>query len=230
MMVCVAMIYTSCRKSENAPAPSSNITTNGQIAVNLSKSLAGSFGGVNLNDGVDSISVAGHLGPHHACSCTNPTLCGFFTDSLVNYNATVGDTTIHTGGYLKFFFNCVNGKLSGYTAADSLSTTKTVPGQAPQLYRVQQDYDIQALDAQHEFIGVSGNNYLTTSDGGSNYVVSNLKINVITKDILSGTATFESWGSWGDVKGTMTFLGNHMADMVIGGKTYHVNLSTGKVS
>ncbi len=136
MMVCVAIIYTSCRKSEYAPASSPNATTTGQIAVNISKSLAGNFGGVNLNDGVDSISVAGHLGPHHACSCTNPTLCGFFTDSLVNYNATVGDTTVHTGGYLKFYFNCINGKLSGYTADDSLNTVKTVPGQAPQIYKV----------------------------------------------------------------------------------------------
>jgi hypothetical protein len=137
---------------------------------------------------------------------------------------------VHTGGNLKFFFNCIDGKLSGYTASDSLNTTKTVPGQAPQVYRVQQDYDIKALDDQNQFIGVTGNNWLTTNDGGSYYKLTNLKINVVTKDILSGTATFESYGSWGDVKGSMTFLGNHMADMVIDGKTYHVNLSTGKVS
>jgi hypothetical protein len=235
IMVCLMMVYTSCRKVENAPAPTSTKPTNdalsGQIAVNLSKSLAGSFGGVNLNDGVDSVSVADHLGPHHACSCTKNTLCGFFTDSLVNYNATIGDTVVHTGGHLKFYFNCIDGKLSGYTASDSLNTVKTVPGQAPQIYKVQQDYTIQALDDQHEFIGVNGNNWLTTSDGGSYYVLSNLKIDLTNKDILSGTATFKAWGNtWGEVTGTITFLGNHMADVVMNGKTYHANLLTGKVS
>ncbi|HEY4198704.1 MAG TPA: hypothetical protein VGM63_24355 [Mucilaginibacter sp.] len=147
------------------------------------------------------------------------------TDSTVNYNGKIGDTTVHTGGYLKFYFNCINGKLSGYTADDSLNTVKTLPGQAPQIYRLTQYYTIKALDAQNEFIGVSGTNYLTTSDGGVSYVLSNLKIDLTNKDILSGTATFEAWGnSWGDVKGTITFLGNHKADMVINGTTYHVNV------
>src|ERR1700743_3418333 len=164
MMVCVAMIYTSCRKTENAPAPSNTKTSTGQIAVNLSKSLAGNFGGINLNNAADSASVVKHYGPHNACGCMQNTLCGFFTDSLVNYNATVGDTTVHTGGYLKFYFNCINGKLSGYTADDSLNTVKTVPGQAPQIYKVLQYYTIQALDSQNEFIGVKGTNWLTTSD------------------------------------------------------------------
>lgn len=230
IVVCVMMVYTSCQKTEKNPT-SSKLTTaqaGSQVAINLSKSLAGTFGGVNLNDGVN-VSVDGHQGPHQGCTCTK-TLCGFFTDSLVNYNATVGDTVVHTGGNLKFFFNCVDGKLSGYTASDSLNTTKTVSGQAPIVYRVQQDYDIKALDDQNQFIGVTGNNWLTTNDGGSYYKVKDLKINVVTKDILSGTATFESYGSWGDVKGSMTFLGNHMADMVLDGKTYHVNMLTGQLS
>src|ERR1041385_5276218 len=93
IMLCLLLVYSSCRKdSTTAPATQtpSNTALSKQIALGLSKSLAGTFGGVNLNDGVN-VSVEDHLGPHHACGCTHNSLCGFYTDSLVNYNATIGD-------------------------------------------------------------------------------------------------------------------------------------------
>jgi hypothetical protein len=236
IMLCVLLVYTSCRK-DSTTAPSTqtaNATAlNKQIALNLSKSLAGSFGGVNLNDGVN-VTVAGHLGPHHDCGCTNNPLCGFVTDSLVNYNATIGDTTIHTGGNLKFYFNCVNGKLSGYTAYDSLNTVKTAPASVS-TYRVQQYYTIVALDSAKNFIGVNGTNDLHTSItytngspseiGGAFYELSNLKIDVINKDILSGTATFQAYGSNWNAKGTIVFLGNHQADFTSNGVTTHITVT-----
>src|ERR1700760_2520850 len=82
IIACVLLVYTSCRK-DSSSSPSSTTSTpssstlSSQLAVNVAKSLSGSFGGVNLNDGVDSISVADHLGPHHACGCGNSNpLCG----------------------------------------------------------------------------------------------------------------------------------------------------------
>jgi hypothetical protein len=237
ILVCVLLAYTSCRKdSVTAPTPAkpTNAALSTQIALNLSKSLAGSFGGVNLKDGVN-VSVADHLGPHTACGCTTSnTLCGFYTDSLVNYNATIVDTTIHTGGNLKFYFNCIDGKLSGYSAYDSLNTVRTTP-QSVSTYKVQQWYTIKSLDAQNEFIGVSGTNDLHTSItytgnatpeiGGAFYELTDLKIDVTNKDILSGTATFASYGSNWDIKGTITFLGNHQADVTANGVTTHVTLT-----
>ncbi len=246
IIACILLVYTSCRKdSSSTPSkstqPPSNSALSSQIAVNLSKSLAGSFGGVNLNDGVDSVSVADHLGPHHACGCgsSNP-LCGFFTDSLVNANTTEGDSVkIHTGGELKFYFNCVNNKLSGYTADDSLSTFRTNATSVSE-YRVEQFYTIKALDSNHQFIGVNGNNNLITIVtyngnstpvvGGVFYEFTDLSIDVINKDILSGTATFDAYGSNWDIKGSITFLGNHMADFTMNNQIYHVNLLTGKMT
>jgi len=240
--VCVLLVYSSCRKdTTQTPSSPNNAAVSGQIAVNLSKSLAGNFGGLNLNDGVDSISFQQHSGPQHACTCMNSNpLCGFYTDSLVNYTNKIIDTTWHTGGNLKFYFNCVNGKLSGYSAYDSLTTVKTTP-QSVSTYNVQQWYTIQALDDQHQFIGVSGTNDYKSSVvytgksgapevGGAFYELTDLKINVVTKDILSGTATFKAYGPTWNVTGTITFLGNHMADMTMNGQTYHVNLLTGKLS
>jgi len=247
IIACMLLVYTSCRKdSSSSPStstqPPSNASLSSQIAVNVSKSLAGSFGGVNLNDGVDSVSVADHLGPHHACGCgsSNP-LCGFFTDSLVNVNTTEGDSVkIHTGGELKFYFNCdANNKLSGYTANDSLSTFRTNATSVSE-YRVQQFYTIKALDSNHQFIGVNGNNNLITTVtyngnskpvvGGVFYEFTNLTIDVINKDILSGTAVFHAYGSNWNAQGSITFLGNHMADFTIGSQLYHVNLLTGKMT
>lgn len=240
IMLCVLLVYSSCRKdSTSTPSSQTAKTTSSselskQVAINLSKSLAGSFGGVNLKDGVN-VSVDGHLGPHYACGCTgkNP-LCGFFTDSLVNYNATVGDTTIHTGGSLRFYFNCINGKLSGYTAFDSLVTVKTTKASVYE-YHVQQLYNIAALDSAKNFIGVNGTNDLRTyltftngapaENGGATYKLSNLKIDVIKRDILSGTATFKAFSPTWNLTGTIVFLGNHQADFTANGTTTRINLT-----
>lgn len=238
IMLCVLLVYTSCRKDSittHSPQTPTNSALSKQIALNFSKSLAGTFGGVNLNDGVN-VSVEGHLGPHYACGCThgsNP-LCGFYTDSLVNYNATIGDTTIHTGGNLKFYFNCIDGKLSGYTAYDSLTTTKTTTASVS-TYKVQQFYTIVALDSAKNFIGVNGTNDLHTSIvytnnspseiGGAFYELSNLKIDVANKDILSGSATFKAYGSNWNASGTIVFLGNHKADFTLNGTTTQITVT-----
>lgn len=238
------MVYSSCRKDEKAPvpinAPSKTLATDsisGQVAVNIARSLAGSYGGVNIMDGVDSVSLSGHLGPHHAANTQS--LCGFFTDSLVNRNWTSGDTTNHTGGNLTFYFDCNNGKSTGYTAYDSLATTQTTSHGSSEHY-VKQYYTIKCLDDKHTFVGVNGDiyyystvtiecgchHYYTTIEN-ANYVLSNLKVDVCKKDILSGTATFKAYGESWFLTGTITFLGNHMADIVINNQTYHVNLQTG---
>ncbi len=240
IMVCLTMVYTSCRKSDNGMLPSTTKTTKtipqdtlgSHVALNLAKSLHGSFGGVNLMRNFDSLSLAGHHG--------YAPLCGFFTDSLVNLNSTEGDTVSHTGGNQTFFFNCTNGKPSGYTAYDSLGTTRNIPKGLFQNYYVKQAYTIQCLDDKHLFVGVNGDNYFyqlvnidyagsTYADiENSNYVLNNLTIDVCKHDILSGTATFKANGYHWAITGTVTFLGNYMADMIIDGNPtiYHMNLQT----
>lgn len=250
IMVCLMMIYTSCRKADNSPLPSAAKTTDKvipqdtlgfHVALNLTKSLSGGFGGVNLMRSVDSLSLAGHQGPHLGYNSNNA-LCGFFTDSLVSLDATEGDTVSHTGGNLSFFFNCTNGKTSGYTAYDSLGTTRNIPKGLFQNYYVKQAYTIQCLDDKDLFVGVNGDNYFyqlvnidcacngsTYADiENSNYVLNNLKIDVCKHDILSGTATFKAYGYDWAITGTVTFLGNYLADMTIDGNStvYHMNLKT----
>lgn len=249
IMVCLAIVYTSCRKNESTPAPTtktstqavSNDTLVSHLAVNLAQSLSGNFGGVNVMDGVDSVSLGNHRGVQHGY--TNAALCGFFTDSLVNYTHTSGDTTNHTGGNLTFYFDCTNGKPTGYTAYDSLGTSKRPDGST--FFYVKQYYTIKCLNNDYQFVGVNGDIYYyysTTSicDCGQtyttiqnvNYVLKDLVVNVCgcSHDILSGTATFKAYGKGWSLIGSMTFLGNYKADMLINGVTYHVDLKTHKVT
>lgn len=245
IMAGVLLLYSSCRKVDNAPVkPTPNKvagtdTLSGQIALNVAQSLAGNFGGVNLMDGVDSVSLSDHDGPHHGFN--NKALCGFFTDSLVNFNCTKGDTISHSGGNLTFYFDCTDGRPSGYTAYDSLTTIKSTPKHVYQ-YTVKQYYKIRCLDDKHLFEGVDGDIYFynsTTTFCGchssftnienANYVLKDLKVDLCHKDILSGTATFKAYGQGWSLIGSMTFLGNHKADVYVNGNVYHIDVWTGQI-
>ena len=243
VMICLTVVYSSCRKSENKPASSAvDIKAqSGQIALNLAQSLAGNFGGVNIMDGVDSVSLTGHQGPHHGYNAD--ALCGFYTDSVVNWNYNGSDTTEHIGGDLTFFFDCTGGKATGYTAYDSLNYVRTTSGGSNNSF-VKQYYTIKCLTDNHDFIGVNGDIYYEnktitdckcnvafTNIENVNYVLKDLTVNVCgcSKDILSGTATFKAYGLNWSLTGTVTFLGNHEADVTINGVTYQVNLITHQI-
>src|SRR5579863_3941274 len=168
VMACAVMLYSSCRKNESAPVPSKTAQTTSttkptndalskQIIANLAQAIGGMHGGVNLMNGIDSLSLAGHLGPHKGYN--GALLCGLFTDSLVNLSGNQGDTVSHTGGNLTFFFNCDSGKTKGYIAYDSLATTRQLTNGWYQFFYVKQAYTIKCLDAKHQFIGVNGDNY-----------------------------------------------------------------------
>jgi len=244
------LTYTSCRKTENAPAAAPTSTSTSlndvaasQIAVNLASSLDGAYGGSNANDGVDSISFDDHHdGPHHGVP--NSPLCGFFVDSAVNYTTTNDTLKSHTGGNLTFYFNCDNGRPDGYKAYDSLNTAGTTQKYAFQNL-VKQAYTIRCLDNGHTLNGVNGDIYayvalnffdttLKPYIASGNYVLNNLVVDLIDHDITSGTATFQAYGtnnygSW-SLSGTMTFLGNHQAQIVLNNKTYIINLISGQLT
>jgi len=240
LMACAVMLYSSCRKSDLAPAPAAKAgqTTNApsneelskQIVANLAHSLSGGYGGASMMKGLDSLNLAGHKGLESSL------LCGFFTDSLVDRTAKQGDTTSHLGGELTFAFTCDNGKPTGYSAYDSLATTRQVPNGWYQQYYIKQAYTIKCLDDKHQFIGVNGDNYfyqymnLICDCGKSaidiencNFVLHDLKIDICKKDILSGTADFTANGNNWHVEGTLVFIGNHLANVTIGGNTFQID-------
>jgi len=248
VLVGMTIIYTSCNKlAAVKPAPQTQAISadviSSQVAMGFTNTVSGSYGGVNLNAGVDSITLANYQGPQHSSS--QDLLCGFFNDTKVNYNTNSGDTRSHTSGNLNFYFDCVNGKSTGYTAYDSLTTTGTAPLYTF-VYTVKQYYQIKSLNQTNTLLFVNGQ--LTSSVDqnfdkkgvapiidNTYYVLKNLTVDLGNKgDIKSGTATFTSNGSnsYGDWKynGTITFFGNHKADIIIDGKVYHADLITGKIT
>jgi hypothetical protein len=242
LLMGVTFFYTGC-KNNNTPAPASPVVSadlvSNQIALNIAQSLSGSYGGVNLNDGISSPAIATSGASHRAVNSMN-SLCGFFVDSTLNYNTNIGDTIkSHTGGSLKFYFDCVLGHPDGYTAYDSLRTTGTAPGYSF-LYDVTQYYEIKSLNSKNTLLFVNGNlksfvdlvydkKGIKPTSAHVFYVLTGLHIDLADKsDITSGIATFTStgsnnYGTWSYI-GVVKFLGNHKADIIINGKTYHVTI------
>jgi hypothetical protein len=241
VLVCLLLVYSSCRKSDNNPAPTRAQSFDaavfaGQIAKNLATNLTGTYGGVNLAKSSSSLSYTSH--GLQLSSNNSSALCGLFTDSTVNYS--YADTTNgtpanwHWTGNITFSFNCQNGKSSGYTAYDSTNMVRTA-GLEVDTYNIKQYYVIQCLDDQHIFTGVSGDIYFymtaayatTKPDvANANYVLNNLKINTSNRDVVSGTATFVATGAYGNARGTITYLGNYTASVTLStGQTFQIDLN-----
>jgi hypothetical protein len=242
-------LYTSCKKSENKPtAITTTITSNtdmtsddfasAQVAVSLSKSLSGSMGaGINLNKSLNPASFA----PSTKSVKYSAALCGFVADSILNYNTNQGDTILsHTTGHNKFYFDCTNGVPDGYTALDTSLTTGTAPGYSF-IYNINQYYKIIVCGCG--MLHVNGNQNAniqqtytnnTTSNAQNTFVLSDLVINLNdNSDITSGTATFtsvgtNSYGTW-NLSGTITYLGNHTAKIVVGTSSFTINILTGQL-
>jgi hypothetical protein len=74
----------------------------------------------------------------------------------------------------------------------------------------------------------------TTSNAQNTYVLNNLVINLNdNSDITSGSATFtsvgtNSYGTW-NLSGTITYLGNHTAKIVVGTNSFTINILTGQL-
>lgn len=252
LLIGIVLFYTAC-KNNNNPQPASQAVTadmvSSQVALNIAQSLSGSYGGVSLQSGMNAPAIAAKGSNQTVSGRFNSlnsafTLCGFFVDTVLNFNTNIDTTQSHTNGSLKFYFNCTNGVLTGYTAKDSIKTIGTTPSTSFN-YTIVQNYQITSNTAI-TILSVNGNlraevniAYKNTKIKPTyvlNYYVLNGIVVDLTKggDMTGGTATFTStghnnYGSW-TYNGVITFLGNHMADILINGKTYHANLLTGVVS
>jgi len=247
LLTSAAFTYTACKKSNDAPVSKTAgaDVISSQVASNLVQSLSGSYGGLNINNGIKSPGFVTNKNSGQAINSMNP-LCGFLTDSVLNYNTNIGDTIkSHTQGRFKFYFNCVNGNLTGFTANDSLKTTGTAPGYSF-IYDVIQNYNIKSLNSTNTLITVDGNlksfvdlKYnnaaIKPSAAHTVYILTGLTIDLTKNgDITGGTANFVSTGSnnygvW-NYTGSIAFLGDHKANIIINGKTYHADLITGKIT
>jgi hypothetical protein len=177
------LFYTAC-KQENMPGPKPapvidtiSIAIN-QITRNLTQTLSGTYGGVNINKGLilpdyttrnnSKVALRGLI-----------ELCSFGPDTILNYSTNVGDSIkSQTSGLAKFYFSCdtakaprVNGYpvfsiLSGYTSYDSLSTIGLAPRGAF-VYGIKAFYTAKAVVTKNIPLTINGStNSLISFSGG----------------------------------------------------------------
>jgi hypothetical protein len=245
----MAVIYTACKKSDSSSGSSLTPTeVSSQIALDLTQSLFGGYGGFNLGDGLDA---PGSLALKHTHgkllnSLSNP-FCGLVIDTTFSESTDPGsDTTGSVSGHLYFAFSCTNDVVTGYTTKDNLNISIST-AQFSIVSKINEDLTLLAinpLDNNSKLslkgtLGSTGTyNYKTgTKKSGTrtfNYVLTSLVLDPNNDgDIISGSASFNTTGTgttgtWSYI-GTITFLGDHKASITINGKTYNVNLQTGVV-
>ena len=247
LLAATVFTYTSCKKTETTPvaANQNQGVIGSQIAMNLAQSLAGSFGGASIKDGIAASGSIVYSKSSHQLNSVGSS-CGFLTDTGINYDSNSGDTIkSNTTGSIRYFFNCTNGQATSYTVLDSLITKGTAPGYNFH-YSIIQDYLVGGLNPNNSRISLDGKlkslvdiKYTTLSKNSislhNSYVLTSLEINQDdNNDITSGTAAFVSAGSnvsgsW-SYTGTITFLGNHRAKIEFLSKIYYVDLTTGQIT
>ena len=145
--------------------------------------------------------------------------------------------------------------LNGYTAYDSLSTIGLAPKGAFD-YEIKAFYTAKAVNTKNIPLTINGStNSVISFNGGiqsfvdtaatkktatsssvhAYYTLNDVVIDITKKgDMTGGSLTFSVLGEGSNVKwyypGTIKFLGNHKANIIIRNKTYSVDLLTGKIT
>jgi hypothetical protein len=239
-VACVAVIY-SCKT--NSVAPTTTTSTDAvaaQIALSLSKSFSGQYGGANINQGIKSPYSIKHNG---VAINGIYDLCGTGIDTTFNTTtfSVAHDTTKVNTGHFKFIYTCGSTGVTGYNVADSIANAF---GGATfyNTNAVAQNYVVQALDNTYSLISVGGtigttayvsvlNSAKTTTEYHklvSSYIFNNVqsKITNGVGDFTQGTASYNTdqtdyaaqYGNTTNLThyhGLITYLGNHMCTISI---------------
>lgn len=163
-------------------------------------------------------------------------------DTTFSASITVDGGQATVAGSIGYTFACTNSVPSGFTVTDDLKVTMAT-SQVNGTFNIAENLTLAQL---HPGVDTSNLSLNGTADFAENAKVSgksttmsfNYTFNNVIIDqmgtIVSGSANFTTkgsgaQGSW-NASGTITFLGNNSAKVVVNGATYTVNLETGAVS
>ena len=248
LVMVLVLFYSACKKTENKPAstiPASDAIS-AAIATNLVQSLAGTYGGASIKDGVNQSASITAASPKLKVQSTIH--CGFFIDNGLDVKFNQGDSIkTHTTGSVNYFFLCdsATSRTTGYNLLDSLSSTGKGPGYDFAFLLVQ-DYKVRGLNLANSNFTLNGRlkswvdfDYKLKPKSSISvhnvFHFTDLEIHAADNfDIVGGDATFESKGltttsSW-DYSGSIHFLGNHKAKLTFLSKVYLIDLLTGTVT
>jgi hypothetical protein len=239
----LALIYSSCSKSVTGPAPSTKASANNtqaiskQIASNFVKALKGTYGGANIGDGIKAPNRKSTANKGPRINSVTP-YCGFTIDTALYFTVLLGDTTKTVDSKYKFIYTCSAGSLDGYVLTDSITYTekgtlflnKYLTAQNYIVNNISSDFSVVSL---HGSIGtaydtdVFDNAQTRVAYGYTHtqYYLNGLSINVAgsAPNITAGTVNFSSNIIYlengntvtGGFAGSLTFLGNNMANMSV---------------
>jgi hypothetical protein len=246
----VAFSFSACKKSTTKP--SGPVLTakqvSSQIALNITQTLYSGFGAFSVGQGLNAPGSLGLVKNKNGLrvSSTGDPLCGTIADTTLNYTYSDAGTSASVQGNLKFAFACTSGVLSGFTITDNLAVAESTSSFSIK-YKLAEDLTLTAVNPNDENSSVVLNgtlslggtyNYTSGANKGSGTQNFAYTFHSVTIDsggtIDSGSADFQtsgtgSTGVW-NFTGTVTFLGDGNAKIVINGATYTVNLQTGQVS
>ncbi|MDB5002839.1 MAG: hypothetical protein JWQ34_1064 [Mucilaginibacter sp.] len=240
-LVCVALVYTNCKKSATSSTPSNtpanNMAISKQIAGTFIKSLNGEYGGAKIGDGIKAPSnpFSTQKGPR-VNSVTS--YCGYTIDTSLFFTRVIGDTTRVVGSKYKFIYTCSNGALNGYILSDSITYTDNGT-LLNNKYLTGQNYAVNNFSSGFSVVlirGTLGTNYSVSALNKSHIVVAYNKANIqyylnaltvnvtgSSPNITSGSTDFNASISYlqdgntveGNYSGSMQFLGNHLVKITL---------------
>ena len=250
MLACAALGYTSCKKSGSSQTVD-NKTVASQIAANLAQTLYSGFGGFNITGGLNSPTQFGldrnslklklaksGMGLNSFGDIT----CGMHADTTFSASITVDGGQATVAGTIGYTFACTNNVPSGFTVTDNLKVTMAT-SQVNGTFNIAENLTLAQVNPGVDTSNLSLNGTANFAEnakvsGKSTTMSFNYSFNNVIIDqmgtIASGSANFTTSGSgaqgtW-NASGTITFLGNGSAKVVVNGATYTVNLETGAVS
>jgi hypothetical protein len=251
LLACVALTYTACKKSSSSQTVDTKTVTS-QIALNLSQTLYSGFGGFNLTSG---LSAPGQFGLDRNTlklkltkgrtginDLSGDITCGMHVDTTFSATITADGGQATVAGSIGFTFNCTNDIFSGFNVTDNLKVTEAT-AQINGTFNIAENLTLTeaspGVDTSNIVLNGTANFAENAKVSGKstalsfNYTFNNVVIDQMGT-IVSGSATFNTTGSgaqgtW-NYNGTITFLGNNSAKVVINGATYTVNLQSGTVS
>jgi hypothetical protein len=243
-----AFTFSGCKKSNNNPSGPALTPkqVSSQIALNIQQTLYDGFGAFSLTDGFNSPGNLGVIPKGRLrLNSTNDPLCGTIADTTLNYSSSEDGVTASVKGELKFTFSCTGGILSGFNIFDNLTIAESTADFSVN-YKLAEDLTLTAVDPSSDTPSIIlsgtlslGGDYIyktgSKGKGSQNFAYTFHSVTISgNSDIVSGSADFTtsgtgSTGVW-NYTGTVTFLGNGKANVVINGTTYNVDLQTGVVS
>ncbi|PAW94276.1 hypothetical protein CKK33_12575 [Mucilaginibacter sp. MD40] len=230
-------IYSACKKETKVSTVTTTINKDAQFASQLANNLYKALGNTVASKTTAGVPAANSVRDGKKI---NDLTCGQFIEQPFDNLFTKGDSVkdVMTGSF-KYVINCENNTPNGYTYTGNYVNTGFNPYSTYDI-SVKEYYTLKGLAAQFSKMQVDGSQnsvYKITTKKDTETIVQNnaynlkgLIIDSTTKpfDITAGTAEFVSNGTnvgkAFSFTGTITFLGNHKAQVTFGGKSFAIEI------